>query len=115
MCRTRRDFLAASATTLGALLLPEAAANAAEQETVGRDPLLASTNPVIVKARDAALEVLKPTRAQLEHGLGAAPAVAGVRRLRLRPRAAVDGAALAALDEAGASDLELQDARKKWG
>jgi membrane dipeptidase len=63
----RRRFLALSAATWGGALLPLQAQQ--EPSSPQRDPLLLSSNPVIVKAREAALEVLKPTQSQLEHGL----------------------------------------------
>jgi membrane dipeptidase len=59
--------------------------------------------------------VLKPTRAQLEHGLQLHRQSLVFDAYGFAPRAALDGAALAALAEAGASDRELQDAQEEMG
>lgn len=78
-----------------------------------RDPLLTTTNPVIQRARDAALAVLEPTPAQLERGLELHRHSLVFDAYGFAPRAAVDGEALAALAAAGASDAELNDAREE--
>jgi membrane dipeptidase len=109
----RREFLTSSAAAACSALVAQAAWG--QEASIDRDPLLASTNPVIVKAREAALEVLKPTRAQLEHGLELHRQSLVFDAYGFAPRAAQDGAALAALVEAGASDRELQDAQEAMG
>jgi len=116
----RRSFLQLTAglitaglTTSGAVdqsLAQEAAAAASAP-----DPLLATNNPVIVKARDAALEILKPTRVQLEKGLEIHRKSLVFDSYGFAPRAALDGAAIVAADSAGASDAEMQDLREEMG
>ncbi len=81
----------------------------------GKDPLLITDNPVIVQARNAALEILKPSRVQLERGLELHRHSLVFDSYGFAPRAAPDGAALTAADAAGASDAELQDLREEMG
>lgn len=101
-------WLAGSGAPLaGADPLPRTAADSR------RDPLLATANPVIQRARDAALAILQPTPAQLEHGLELHRHSLVFDAYGFAPRAAVDGDALAALVAAGASDAELNDAREE--
>lgn len=108
----RRDFLAGTAATaVGSLLSRSSSAGDEEKGTTapGRHPLLITANPIIVKARDAALGVLKPSRAQLEHGLELHQQSLVFDAYGFAPRAAVDGDQLAAAVNGGASDAELQD------
>lgn len=105
----RRTFLkhaAAAGTGLVASSLP---GNSFAQSPATRHPLLITENPVIVKARDAALDVLKPTRAQLEHGLELHRNSLVFDAYGFAPRAALDAEKFSAAVTAGASDLELQD------
>lgn len=81
--------------------------------SVDRDPILITDNPVIVKNRDAALAVLKPSRAELERGLRLHRESLVFDVYGFAPRAAPDGEAYAALDAEGASDAELQDLREE--
>ena len=74
-----------------------------------RDPLLETTNPVIAKGRDAGLEVLKPTAAQLEQGLEIHRRALVFDFYGFAPRAALDADRLLAAAEAGASEAEWQD------
>lgn len=74
-----------------------------------RLPLLITENPVIVKARDAALDVLKPTRAQLEHGLELHQNSLVFDAYGFAPRAAIDVGRLTAAISAGASAAEVQE------
>jgi len=83
---------------LGALLASPAAA-----------AQLASPNEVIQAARETALAVLKPTTAQVEHGLKLHAATLVVESYGFSPRAAVDGDSIRLAVEAGASQIELQD------
>jgi len=66
-------------------------------------------NDHIAACRDVALSILNPSRRDLEHGLALHADAVVVDAYGFAPRAAVDGAALRAAVEAGASDLELQD------
>ncbi|MCC6589940.1 MAG: membrane dipeptidase [Bryobacterales bacterium] len=92
----RRHFLT---SPLGALLASPAAA----QE-------LASPNEVVQKAREGALGVLKPSKKDLEHGLELHRNSLVFESYGFMPRAAADGAVLAQLIDAGASEAEYQDA-----
>jgi membrane dipeptidase len=69
-------------------------------------------NQVIEQARQAALDVLKPTQAQLAHGLELHANSLVVESYGFSPRGAIDGDAMKAAMEAGASDLELADMRE---
>ncbi|MFM8221643.1 MAG: dipeptidase, partial [Planctomycetaceae bacterium] len=74
-----------------------------------RDPLLETTNPVIAKGRDAGLEVLKPTTAQLEAGLEIHRRALVFDFYGFAPRAALDADRLLSAAAQGASDAEWQD------
>ncbi|MES2789800.1 MAG: membrane dipeptidase [Planctomycetota bacterium] len=113
----RRGFLKVAAGVLAAstTVARSDAAEPTNEPPPGKDPLLITQNPVIVRARDAALDVLKPTRAQLEHGLELHRQSLVFDSYGFAPRAAPDGAALVAADAAGASDAELQDLREEMG
>ncbi|MDY0167309.1 MAG: membrane dipeptidase [Thermoguttaceae bacterium] len=69
-------------------------------------------NETIVRPREIALDILKPTPAQLEHGLQLHAASVVFDSYGFAPRAAVDGDAIAAAVEAGASPDEVQDMRE---
>ncbi|HHW10686.1 MAG TPA: dipeptidase [Firmicutes bacterium] len=71
--------------------------------------LLESDNQVIRKAWEAGLSILKPTRKELEHGLALHRESLVFESYGFCPRAAVDGEALKAAIEAGATSAELQD------
>jgi membrane dipeptidase len=64
-------------------------------------------NTVIERAREAALDVLKPNRSQLEHGLRLHSDALVIDCYGFSPRAAIDAAALNATIQAGASSGEL--------
>lgn len=70
-------------------------------------------NAEIEAARQAALDVLKPTQAQLQRGLELHASATVVESYGFSPRAAMDGDAVRAAFEAGASDAELQDLREE--
>ena len=74
--------------------------------------LRSQTNDRIERDRQAALDILKPSRRDLEYGLGLHRETLVFDAYGFAPRAAPDGAALRALIEDGASDLELQDQRE---
>lgn len=66
-------------------------------------------NEAVQKARDIALSILKPTQAELEHGLELHEDALVCESYGFAPRAAVDGDLVKAAAEAGASDIEIQD------
>uniref|UniRef100_A0A7C2NVX3 Dipeptidase n=1 Tax=Schlesneria paludicola TaxID=360056 RepID=A0A7C2NVX3_9PLAN len=108
---TRREFLASAAAAAMASRVWAAGPTA----SVDRDPLLITTNPVIIRARDAGLEVLKPTPAHLERGLELHRHSLVFDAYGFAPRAALDAARMTAAIEAGASDAELQDLQEELG
>lgn len=75
--------------------------------------LQAQTNDRIDQDRNAALEILKPSARDLEYGLGLHAEVLVFDAYGFAPRAAMDGAEVRALVEAGASEMELQDQREE--
>jgi membrane dipeptidase len=85
----------------------------AAPEPGGRHPLLITENPVIARARDAALDVLKPTAAQLAQGLELHRTSLVFDAYGFATRAALDGAVFTAAVEAGASEAELQDLQEE--
>lgn len=109
----RRTFLQSTAATSLAALT--AANTTAADEADHEDPVAALTerlNPTVERARQAALEILKPSKMDLEHGLRLHAESIVFDSYGFSPRAAIDGDALAAAVEAGASDIELQDLRE---
>jgi membrane dipeptidase len=66
-------------------------------------------NEVIERARQAALNVLNPNSKDLEHGLELHAKSMVIDAYGFSPRTAIDGDAMRAAIEAGASELELQD------
>jgi membrane dipeptidase len=75
----------------------------------------AASNPVIDEARQIAISLLKPSKRDLDYGLGLHADSVVVDSYGFSPRGAIDGDALAAAMRAGASDLELQDMRERMG
>ncbi|MCA9118707.1 MAG: membrane dipeptidase [Planctomycetaceae bacterium] len=75
----------------------------------------APINETIEEARRAALEVLKPSKRDLEHGLELHKESLVFDAYGFAPRAAVDGDAIKQMVLEGASTIELQDAREEMG
>jgi membrane dipeptidase len=91
----RRHFLSASFQAAAAFgLAPQASAQSSDK---------------IEKARQVALDALKPTKAQIEHGLELHANSIVMESYGFSPRCAIDGDAMRAAIEAGASELELLD------
>lgn len=88
---TRRNFLGTTAAASAAL-----AQSATPNETIER-------------ARKAALDILKPSQRDLDHGLELHSNSIVFDAYGFAPRAAIDGDAMREAMEAGASELELQD------
>ncbi len=72
-------------------------------------------NEQIEKARQQALEVLKPSKRDLEHGLELHKNSIVFDAYGFAPRAALDGDEIRKLVLAGASEVELDDAREEMG
>jgi membrane dipeptidase len=121
MKKNRRDFLKltsmAGISMAGAGFIHSGSASAAtpginnfniiksEQETV-------KMNEQIKNARSVALNILKPTKKQLEHGLELHRNSVVFDTYGFMPRAALDGSAINAAIEDNASPLEIQDMRE---
>ena len=73
----------------------------------------ATDNPVINRARETALAILKPTAQQLEHGYRLHAESLVFESYGFAPRAALDGDRLKAVAASGASDRELVDLREE--
>lgn len=70
-------------------------------------------NDRIERARQAAIDLLKPSPAQLEHGLELHAQSIVFDAYGFSPRSALDGAAYSKAIESGASDFELQDLQEE--
>lgn len=122
----RRAFLLAGSTWgLAAGVGPESPAGAAQPAEGALDEPPAGSaskahdpahewknNRVIVRARQAALDVLKPRKKDLEHGLELHAHSLVFDVYGFAPRAAVDGEAIRRAIEAGASAREVKDLRE---
>ena len=110
ICVSRRGFLG---TSLGLSLAGTSGVLAGETtKSAGRNGLSWKDNQAIQNARQAALRVLKPSRKELEHGLELHANSLVFDGYGFSPRLAVDGKAIAAAIEAGASKIELEDMRE---
>lgn len=108
----RRTFLKASA------LIPLASLRAsalAAPAVIANPNTPRKYNDAIEAARAAALEVLKPTPAQLQHGLELHAAALVCESYGFSPRASLDVDAFNKVAESGASPLELSDLREEMG
>ena len=109
----RRRFLGSS---LG-LAAMGAFAGTARARSAGADTSAEGTswqdNQVIQGARQVALEILKPSPAELEHGLQLHAQSLVFDSYGFAPRAAVDGDAIAAAIQQGASAEEVEDLREE--
>jgi membrane dipeptidase len=109
----RRQFIG-SLAGVSALSLARRTISAQDKER--RDPVTDLTtrlNPKIQASRDVALGILKPSTAEIDRGLKLHAESVVFDAYGFGPRAAVDGDALAAAVEAGASDVELKDMREE--
>lgn len=113
---SRRDFLATSmAAASTTVMTTPVVAESPEKYRVDRDPLLITENPVIQRVRDAGLDLLKPTRVQLEHGLELHRQSLVFDAYGFAPRASLDNQQMTAAITAGASDSEVQDLQEEMG
>jgi membrane dipeptidase len=102
----RRSFLRSAVTVpfLGATGSSALAASWGQEEP-------AEPNAAIRRAREAAMQVLKPSRRDLEHGLELHANSLVVESYGFSPRSALDVDAYSRAVEGGASNLELADLR----
>lgn len=112
----RRSFLGTSlaATGLGAAAASSLSAAEKQAATDSTKPKPIQ-NEKILHARKVALDILKPTPKQLEHGLQLHADSLVFDSYGFAPRAAIDGDKLAAAINANASTAELQDLREDMG
>lgn len=109
----RRQFIGSLAGA-SALSLAAPTAFAQDQETRDSiDGLTTRLNPKIQASREVALGILKPSSAELDRGLKLHAESLIFDAYGFGPRAAVDGDALAAAVESGASQVELKDLREE--
>jgi len=92
-----------------------ASSETASSETAasGTAALTERLNPRIAADREVALSLLKPSARELERGLRLHAESVVFDSYGFSPRSSIDGAALAAQIEAGASDLEIKDLREE--
>ncbi|MBU6180810.1 MAG: dipeptidase, partial [Verrucomicrobia bacterium] len=111
----RRHFIRSAAPLAAATPLLSTGTGTAQDAPVPEDPvkrLTANLNPVIQKAREAALAVLQPSAKDLQRGLELHADALVFDAYGFSPRSAVDGEAIKAAVMAGASDVELDDLRE---
>ncbi|PAY20476.1 hypothetical protein CKO51_05320 [Rhodopirellula sp. SM50] len=111
----RRQFLG---TFAGASALAMSGQTIRAQDSLTRDPISESTarlNPKIHQSREVALGILKPSKAEIDRGMKLHAESIVFDAYGFGPRAAIDGDALAAAIEAGASAIEIKDIRKVIG
>jgi membrane dipeptidase len=109
----RRNFLAAVSASTAILASARQGLGQNETSDHGVDALTERLNPKIAAAREAALQILKPSAKQLGRGLSLHAESLVFDSYGFSPRAAVDGDALAKASEAGASTIELKDLREE--
>lgn len=103
----RRTFLG---TSLALPLAGAAVGGAAEPaRNATKEPAPLRGNPYIRHCRDVALGILKPTEKELQRGLELHANSLVFDVYGFAPRAAIDGDAVKAAMEAGASEIEVQD------
>jgi len=110
----RREFFGAGAS-VAALAAGRASGQekALQAKPAARPRLLFTEHKEIIRKRDAALDLLKPSPAQLQHGLELHYQSLVFDTYGFAPRAAVDNKLLAEAADAGASDAELQDLQEE--
>lgn len=108
----RRHFLKSAAPVAAASPLAVAVAQEAPLSVDPVKRLTENLNPMIQKAREAALAVLQPSEKDLQHGLELHAEALVFDAYGFSPRCAIDGEALKAAVMAGASDVELDDLRE---
>lgn len=108
----RRQFFQSSAVAAAAAAVSSTVADEADSTLDPVQQLTENLNPTIQHARQVALDILKPSSRDLAHGLAVHADSVVFDSYGFSPRAAVDGDALAAAVEAGASPDELKDMRE---
>ncbi len=113
---SRRTILKATAFSAAALSL--ANVSASQSSKIGNNARLddlIQANQTIARARQIALDILKPTAKQLEHGLKLHAESLVFDGYAFSPRTSTDPVIIAKMIEDGASEVELQDATEDMG
>ncbi|MFP6766309.1 MAG: membrane dipeptidase [Planctomycetaceae bacterium] len=105
----RRSFIKSAV----ALTLAGQSRSSSANESGAVADLTERLNPKIQRAREVALKILNPSRKELEHGLRLHAESIVFDAYGFSPNAAIDGDALAAAIEAGASEIEQKDLREE--
>ncbi len=113
---SRRTLLKATALSAAALSFTNASASLQTKtgDTERLDELIQG-NQTIARARQIALDILKPTAKQLEHGLKLHAESLVFDGYAFSPRTSTDHVIIAKMMEDGASEVELQDATEDMG
>jgi len=113
---SRRTLLKATALSAAALSLTNTSA-ALQTKTGNPQRLdeLIQGNQTIARARQIALDILKPTAKQLEHGLKLHAESLVFDGYAFSPRTSTDPVIIVKMNEEGASEVELQDATEDMG
>ena len=113
---SRRTLLKATALSAAALSFTNASASLQTKtgDTERLDELIQG-NQTIARARQIALDILKPTAKQLEHGLKLHAESLVFDGYAFSPRTSTDHVIIAKMIEDGASEVELQDATEDMG
>jgi len=113
---SRRTLL--KATALSAAALSFTNTSAAQQTKTGeaqRLDELIQGNQTIARAKQIALDILKPSQKQIEHGLRLHAESLVFDGYAFSPRTSTDPVIIAKMMEDGASEVELQDATEDMG
>ena len=113
---SRRTLL--KATALSAAALSFTNTSAAQQTKTGeaqRLDELIQGNQTIARAKQIALDILKPSQKQIEHGLKLHSESLVFDGYAFSPRTSTDPVIIAKMMEDGASEVELQDATEDMG
>ncbi len=111
----RRKFMKTSTVPLALAVSTATAANSAISAELSHDPVERLTKnllPKIEHDRRVALNILKPSAKDLEHGLKLHADSVVFDSYGFAPRSAIDGDELAALIEEKASPIEIKDRRE---
>jgi len=113
---SRRALLKSTALSAAVLSLPNTStAQNSKAGNFARLDDLIQGNQGIARARKIALDILKPTPKQLEHGLKLHSESLVFDGYAFSPRTATDPAIIVKMIDAGASDVELQDLIEDMG
>ncbi|MBJ7346478.1 MAG: membrane dipeptidase [Gemmataceae bacterium] len=113
---SRRTLLKATAFSAAALSL--ANVSASQSSKIGNNARLddlIQANQTIARARQIALDILKPSQKQMEHGLKLHAESLVFDGYAFSPRTSTDPVIIAKMMEDGASEVELQDATEDMG